>query len=34
MEDDLPITILDCLYGIKDFTRMGLLNLSSLDVEE
>jgi hypothetical protein len=33
-DNDLPITILDCLQGLKRFTQAGLLNLDTIDVNE
>jgi len=34
VEDDIPISILHCLQGLKDFMELGLLNLDSIDVDE
>ena len=33
-DNDLHITILDCLQGLRAFTTAGLLNLDTIDVKE
>ena len=33
-DNDLPITILDCLQGLKRFIQAGLVNLDTIDVSE
>lgn len=34
ISDDIPITILDCLQGLKVFMSLNLLDLEHLDVDE
>lgn len=34
IKDDVPISILHCLQGLKVFMELGLLNLNYIDIDE